>query len=211
MNRKIGPGNMLNLLIGRYHKPRDEIRIFMFLDLVGSTTIAEKLGHKTYSHFLRHCFHDLTEIVLKYQAEIYQYVGDEVVLSWKEKNGLERMNCIKTFFAFEKEIQNRKQFYLDRFGMIPQFRSGLDMGVVTVAEIGDIKREIAFHGDVLNTAARLQGISKNYDCKMLISDHLANNLHSTDGFTKQFLGEVKLRGKQERTKVYRVDLEKINV
>ena len=47
----------------------------MFLDLVGSTKIAERLGHKTYSRFIRHCFHDLTDIVLRYKAEIYQYVG----------------------------------------------------------------------------------------------------------------------------------------
>ena len=85
------------------------------------------------------------------------------------------------------------------------------MGMVTVAEIGDIKREIAFHGDVLNTAARLQGICKNYDCNMLVSDHLAKNLNSTDGFSKQLIGEIRLRGKLERTKVYRIELEKINV
>jgi len=211
MNRKIGPGNMFNLLIGRYHNPREENRIFMFLDLVGSTTIAEQLGHKTYSQFLRHCFHDLTEIVLRYNAEIYQYVGDEVVLSWTEKNGLDKLNCIKTYFAFENELHRRKNHYLNNFGIVPQFRTGLDMGLVTVAEIGDIKREIAFHGDVLNTAARLQGICKNYDCKMLISDHLADNLHSTDGFSKKFIGEIKLRGKQERTKLYRVDLDQIIV
>jgi adenylate cyclase len=211
MNRKVGPGNMFKLLIGRYHNPREEKRIFMFLDLVGSTTIAEQLGHKTYSHLLRHCFHDLTDIVLKYKAEIYQYVGDEVVLSWTEKNGLTSMNCIKTFFDFENEIHNRKQYYLDRFNMIPQFRTGLDMGMVTVAEIGDIKREIAFHGDVLNTASRLQGICKNYECKMLISDNLAKNLNSKDGFSKQLIGEIRLRGKRERTKVYRIEREKINV
>jgi adenylate cyclase len=211
MNRKIGPGNMFNLLIGRYHNPREENRIFMFLDLVGSTTIAEHLGNNTYSQLLRDCFHDLTDIVLKYKAEIYQYVGDEVVLSWTEKNGLTSLNCIKTFFSFENEINDRKQYYLDRFNMIPQFRTGLDMGMVTVAEIGDIKREIAFHGDVLNTAARLQGICKNYDCKMLISDNLAKNLNSADGFSKQLIGEIKLRGKQARTKVYRIDREKINV
>jgi adenylate cyclase len=205
MNRKIGPGNMFKLLIGRYHTPREEKRIFMFLDLAGSTTIAESLGHKTYSHLIRHCFHDLTDIVLKYKAEIYQYVGDEVVLSWTEKNGLTSMNCIKTFFAFEHELYKRERFYLDQFDLLPQFRAGLDMGLVTVAEIGDIKREIAFHGDVLNTAARLQGICKNYDCKMLISDILAKSLKSSDGFTKHFIGEVKLRGKQERIKVYQID------
>jgi adenylate cyclase len=211
MNRKIGPGNMFNLLLGRYHQPREEKRVFMFLDLVGSTSIAEQLGHNTYSQFLRNCFHDLTDIVLKYHAEIYQYVGDEVVLSWTEKNGLAHLNCIKAFFAFENEIQSKKKYYLDHFNIIPQFRAGLDMGYVTVAEIGDIKREIAFHGDVLNTASRLQGICKNYDCKVLISDTLAKSLNSQDGFSKQLIGEIKLRGKQDRTKVYRIDLEKINV
>jgi adenylate cyclase len=211
MNRKIGPGNMFKLLIGRYHTPREEKRIFMFLDLAGSTSIAEKLGHKEYSHLLRHCFHDLTNIVLKYRAEIYQYVGDEVVLSWTEKNGLFSLNCIKTFFAFQNEIYHQRNYYLDRFNVIPQFRAGLDMGMVTVAEIGDIKREIAFHGDVLNTAARLQGICKNYDCNMLISDNLAKNLNSADGFSKRLIGEIRLRGKKERTKVYRIDREKINV
>jgi adenylate cyclase len=211
MNRKIGPGNMFKLLIGRYHTPRDEKRIFMFLDLVGSTAIAEQLGHKDYSRLLRQCFHDLTNIVLRYQAEIYQYVGDEVVLSWSDHLGLKSLNCIKTYFAFENEIVKSKEDYLARFKLVPQFTAGLDMGEVTVAEIGDIKREIAFHGDVLNTAARLQGICKNYDCKMLISDALAKNLNSTDGFNLQFIGEIKLRGKQDRTKVYRIDREKIDV
>jgi adenylate cyclase len=211
MNRKIGPGNMFKLLLGRYHQPREEKRIFMFLDLVSSTRIAEQLGHNTYSQLLRDCFHDLTDIVLKYHAEIYQYVGDEVVLSWTEKNGLDHLNCIKAFFAFENEIHSRSNYYLEKYKIVPQFRAGLDMGMVTVAEIGDIKREIAFHGDVLNTAARLQAICKNYDCKMLISDHLANNLYATDGFDKKLIGEIKLRGKQERTKVYRIDREKINI
>ena len=201
MNRKIGPGNMFHLLIGRYHKPREEKRIFMFLDLIGSTTIAESLGHKEYSHLLRHCFHDLTDIVLTYRAEIYQYVGDEVVLSWSEKNGLSNLNCIKSYFAFENQLNKKSDEYLNRFKIVPRFSAGLDMGTVTVAEIGDIKREIAFHGDVLNTAARLQGICKNYECKILISDDLARNLNATDGFNKKLIGEIKLRGKQERTKV----------
>lgn len=67
MNRKIGPGNMIKLLLGRYHKPHDENRIFMFLDLKSSTTIAEKLGHRIYSQFIRDCFQDLTDSLLRYK------------------------------------------------------------------------------------------------------------------------------------------------
>ena len=205
MNRKIGPGNMFRLLIGRYHKPREEKRIFMFLDLMNSTTIAESIGHKAYSQLLSNCFHDLTDIILQHRAEIYQFVGDEVVLTWTEKEGLKNLNCLRTFFSFEKKLEKRKNFYLKNFQVYPQFRAGMDLGVITVAEIGDIKREIAFHGDVLNTAARLQGICKNYNSKLLISEHLVNAVASFNGFQKESIGAIRLRGKNEVIKVYRIE------
>ena len=49
----LGQGILLNFLIGRYHRPREEERIFMFLDLRSSTTIAEKLGEEKYFNFIR--------------------------------------------------------------------------------------------------------------------------------------------------------------
>ena len=47
---------------------------------------------------------------------------------------------------------------MSKYGETPIFNAGMDAGVVTVTEIGDIKRDLAFHGDVLNTAARIQGL-----------------------------------------------------
>ena len=73
------------MMTGKFYKPREENRIFMFVDLKGSTTIAEKIGHKKYSLLLQDCFRDFS-IVAKYNAQIYQYVGDEVVVSWKAEN-----------------------------------------------------------------------------------------------------------------------------
>ncbi|MCB0535829.1 MAG: hypothetical protein KDD14_26735, partial [Saprospiraceae bacterium] len=81
MNYKFGPGMLWNMLAGKYHKPREEERIFMFLDLKSSTTIAEQLGHIHFSRFIQDCFFDLTEVVLRHKVDIYQYVGDEAVLS----------------------------------------------------------------------------------------------------------------------------------
>lgn len=101
VNKKFGPGNLWNMIIGKYQKPQIEEKIFMFLDLRNSTRIAEELGHKLYSRLLKRCFHDLTDIILKYEAEVYQYVGDEVVLTWQRKVDLKNGNCIKAFFAFE--------------------------------------------------------------------------------------------------------------
>jgi adenylate cyclase len=96
---KFGQGILISFLLGKYHRPKEEDRIFMFMDLKSSTTFAEKLGHIKYSQFIQDCFFDITDIITKYDAEIYQYVGDEVVLSWSIEEGIEQGHCIKTFFA----------------------------------------------------------------------------------------------------------------
>lgn len=206
VSRKFGPGNLYKLILGKYSKPKVENRIFMFMDLQGSTTIAENLGHRKYSELMQHCFHDLTEIVIKYKASIYQYVGDEVVLSWDIRNGLKDMNCIKSYFSFHQKLQLKKEYYLNRFGLLPFFKCGVDCGEVTVAEIGDIRREIAYHGDVLNTAARIEKKCTPLSKKMIISEYLEKELpENLNGFIKEKIGEIELRGKKEKIELFSID------
>jgi len=206
VSRKFGPGNLIKIFTGKYSIPQIEERIFLFLDLRSSTTIAEKLGHHKYSKLLQDCFHDLTDIVLRYNAEIYQYVGDEVVLSWILPDGIRNYNCLKAFFAYELKLNSKHKMYMNRYGLFPEFRGGMDAGQITTAEVGDIKREIAFHGDVLNTASRLQGQCKKYNKKLLISNNLASRFPTSNGFEKIPLGEIILRGKEKKVEVIAVEL-----
>jgi adenylate cyclase len=205
VRRKFGPGNLLALMVGRYHHPQVENRVFLFLDLKSSTTIAEQLGHIRYSRFIRSCFHDLTDLVVRYDAQIYQYVGDEVVLSW-QANGSVRDDCLQIFFAFGERLRQRRADYEARFGVAPVFRGGMDMGNVTAAEVGDIKREIAYHGDVLNTAARLQELCKTYGEDLLISGRVNAALGPNPHFVARLQGEVALRGKTQPIGVYSIAL-----
>ncbi len=205
VSRKFGPGNLMTLISGKYHTPKDEYHIFMFMDLRGSTAIAEKLGHNKYSQFIQECFHDLTDVVINYNASIYQYVGDEVVLTWDMKRGLKNLNCIKAYFAFNQKLQSHKDYYLKNFELLPYFKCGLDSGEVTVAEIGDIKREIAYHGDVLNTAARIEKLCTPEGKQMLISEYLEKELPGEmNGFSKEYIGKFELRGKEEGLKIYSI-------
>jgi adenylate cyclase len=207
LSRKFGPGNMFKMLTGKYYKPREEQRIFLFLDLKNSTGIAEHLGHQNYSRFLQNCFHDITEIVIKYRAEVYQYVGDEVVLTWKIKDGLESLNCVKAFFAFDNKLNDKKEFYKKQFNTFPEFKGGMDMGLVTVAEIGDIKRDIAYHGDVLNTASRIQHQCNKLNKKLLISKNVESQIQHLNGFAKEFIGEIQLKGKEHITEVFSLEYQ----
>src|SRR5690606_30234238 len=83
-----GSGVLWKFITGKYYLPRQEERIFMFLDLKSSTTIAEKIGSKRFFELLKEIFQDITEPIMDSLGEIYQYVGDEVVITWTMRNGL---------------------------------------------------------------------------------------------------------------------------
>jgi len=203
INRLLGKGNLAKLVTGKFHAPREELRAFMFLDLKGSTTIAEQLGHLKYSKFIQDCFHDLS-VVDQFGAAIYQYVGDEVVLTWKVQKEESLRDCIEAFFSYENRLQERAQYYKEEYGVQPIFKAGLHLGPVTVVEVGNLKREIAYHGDTINVAARIQEQCKTYDRALLISDSANNRIEDMPKYAFENVGEFVLRGKKKSTQLISV-------
>ena len=205
MNNMYGPGILYNLMMGKYHRPKEEERIFMFLDLKSSTTYAERLGHVLYSELIQDCFFDLTETVDQHEVEIYQYVGDEAVLTWKVEDGLKDANCINAFFTFDATIQRRADYYFNKYGLVPAFKAGVNLGLVMVAEVGVIKKEIAYHSDVLNTAARIQGRCNEFSKQVLISEALKKRLQLPIEMKTEMMGTLILKGKKEKITIYSVE------
>ena len=206
-NKKVGPGILFKFFMGKYHKPIEEDRVFMFLDLKSSTTIAEKLGHIRYSSFIQDCFKDLTSVVKHHSAEIYQYVGDEAVLTWEIKEGIDKANCLNLYFDYDKALNGRKSYYLENYDTVPVFKAGINCGMVTTAEVGEIKSEIAYHGDVLNTAARIQAECNTHKKNLLISADLKNLLDKSSSFKIENIGEIILRGKENPIGIYSIEIE----
>lgn len=203
VNLFLGNNNLWRLLRGKFYTPHEEERIFMFLDLQSSTTHAEKLGHIKYSKMIQDCFNDLG-VVVENEAEIYQYVGDEVILTWKLHDGLRGQNCLNAYFNFKQQLDNRKEYYLKNYNFIPQFKAGMNTGIVTVTEVGKYKKEIAYHGDTINTAARVQDKCNELNQRFLISERLKNELKTT-GFVIDKLGSIELKGKESQTILYAVN------
>ena len=202
--KKFGHNNILHFLIGKYQTPVLEDRIFLFMDLTSSTTYAERLGNVKYSRLIQDCFDDINQLVEKFKAEIYQYVGDEVILTWKTNKVLGSHDYIKVFYSYREWLNRRADYYLDKYGILPEFKAGLHGGTVTAAEIGNIKREIAYHGDVLNTTSRLQSICNQYHEKLLISGDLLNRIGNLNGYQSKALGSVQLKGKQRKIEVFAI-------
>ena len=130
INDKYGPGELKKFLIGRYFRPRDEHRIFMFLDLKGSTTIAESLGEQKYFQFIQRVFKDVTPVLLDTKGQVYQYVGDEIVITWDIRTGLKGLNCVNCFLGIRELLAGLGDSYMKDYGVLPEFKAGLHTGRV---------------------------------------------------------------------------------
>ena len=204
ISENIGPGILINFFTGKYHTPTEEKRIFMFSDMKSSTTIAERLGHIKYFELLREYYFDLSAAIITFSGEIYQYVGDEIIVSWRYKDGIENNNCIKCFFAMKEDLVKRADWYNKNFGVLPTFKAGFHFGEVTTGEIGALKKEIIFTGDVLNSTARIQGLCNQYKVDLLISDDLIKSLDLDSEFQIKSLGKTELRGKMENIELHTI-------
>ncbi len=208
-SEKFGKGVFLKLLIGRYKKPREEKCIFMFLDLQASTTIAEQLGHYKYSELIQECFNDLNTVMTKYDADVYQYVGDEAVLCWPYRKGIKKNNCIELFYNFEERLLKKEKQYIQKYGVLPKFKAGVHGGDLIVTEVGTVKKEIAYHGDVINTTARIQGECNKYKQTLLISESLLRDLKLKENYSSTEIGNIALRGKEEKVNLFTINLSSI--
>ncbi|MDT0647385.1 adenylate/guanylate cyclase domain-containing protein [Zunongwangia sp. F260] len=203
MNKKFGPGMLLPFLFGRFRYPREEERIFMFLDLTSSTEFAEKLGHIRYSELIQASFLDINKKVKEFNAEIYQYVGDEVVISWPVQ-GFKKAACVEFFFAVQELLVARSEFYNAKIGVVSKFKAGLHVGLVTAVEVGDIKRDIAYHGDTLNVAARIEGLCNEYKASILASGSIIEKGKLQGIFSTTSLGFKILQGRKNPIEIFSI-------
>ncbi|MDW3196918.1 MAG: adenylate/guanylate cyclase domain-containing protein [Cytophagales bacterium] len=199
----MGHSISLSFFTGKYHQPTSEQRVFMFLDMKSSTTHAEQLGHIKYFQMLKEYYEDISDPILIHDGEIYQYVGDEIVISWKTNKGV-TTNALDCFFKMKDVLISLQPKYQDKYGLIPTFKAGVHFGNVTTGEIGLLKKEIVFTGDTLNTTARIQSLCNDHGVDLLASGDFTRSLKQNDAYEFQPLGTFQLRGRNEGMELYRV-------
>jgi len=193
----LGPRVLTSLVTGRYHQPQDEDRIVLFLDLIGSTRIAETIGDKRFHRLLNRVFFDATDPVIEAGGEIYRYVGDEIIVTWPFPPGPIDPACLACVFAIEDAIGRRKQHYLEEFGVEPMMRGALHAGHLIVGEMGDVKREIVMLGDTMNTAAKIEDVCRRTRQRYIASAAVLDRIAALPaGIRTQSLGAVAIPGRE---------------
>lgn len=204
VERLLGRKTLARFLFGSYNKPREEDRIFMFIDMKSATTHAENMGNIKFYEMVNQTFEDMTYATLKHDAEILKYIGDEVVFTWPLKKGLKNNNCVDLFFSIQKAMELNAKQYMKQYGFIPEYKAGIHGGPTICAQVGDLKKSIDYSGDVVNTAARLESICNINHASVVISKSLFDLLPNKDKYTIEELEGLELKGKENKLEAIKV-------
>jgi adenylate cyclase len=202
INRKIGHGVLLNFIFGRYHEPREEARIFAFIDLKQSTRIAEQLRALQFHKLLYEFFHDISLSILLTKGQIYRYVGDEIVVSWKMQAGLNNANCLRCFFLMKQQIIKNRSKYLKLFGLTPDFHAAFHAGTVVRGEIGDVKSQLVYHGETMFIGSKMEKTCSKLGYELLISSTLLEKISLPKELIAKKIGKMKGNGEVELYTIY---------
>ena len=202
LNSLLGQNVLINFITGRYYAPRVELRVFLFIDMEGSTGLAERLGPLAFHRLVNRFVEDLTQPIVAARGEIHRYVGDELIATWKLKKGASDNRCVAACFAAIDKLARSAPDYRREFGTAIAVRAGLHCGPVVTGEMGSVKREIVFLGDTVNTAARIQDLCRETGDRVIASAELIDRLELPAGITKRSLGDLRLRGKGSDLALY---------
>ena len=185
-----------DLLSGRYHIPMLEQRVFLFLDLKGSSGLAELLGPEQYSFMIRDVFSDLDPVISAWNGQVYQYLGDGLIISWLVGPGRDGGTGLRCYLEAKHVLLARKRLYEERFGSAPDLRGGLHAGHVVTTRVGQRRSSLAMHGDALNVVSRLESLCASLKTDLVVSASTLQGVTIPRGMMFEDRGRIELRGRQ---------------
>jgi adenylate cyclase len=202
--RLVGERTLRDIMLGRYHRPHTEERFFLFVDVAGSTPLAERIGADAVHRFLLEVFRLASDPIDDHRGEVHQYVGDEIVITWTVAEGRDGARPVACFFAIEQALALAAPKFEHEFGTAPRLRAALHGGPVITGEVGGSRRAIVYHGDVMNATSRIEEATRDLKRQFLVSGDAMERLADLGGFAVDDLGLQRLRGRAAAMRVYAV-------
>ncbi len=197
----LGAKNLFHLMIGKYHRPVLERRIFLFLDIKGSTALVERLGPIKTRALIGKFFFDISGPITDHGGEIYRFTGDGVVAIWDWKQGIAKNRIVRAIDAIGDAVNHEADYYRSKFDHVPEYRIGVHGGSIVTSEEGDTKRAIGFYGDTIHIAARLEQMAKKLGTDCVLSGNIAEHQVGL-GDRLRLIGDELVRGISEPIKIY---------
>jgi len=188
----VGLRTLLDLIIGTYHRPVEERKVLLFLDINGSTALSERLGALTMRAFVRKFLSDLSPPIVDHGGDIYLYKGDGLLASGNWADAFRQDAILRAVDAMFATVAHETDAYQRWFGVAPAFRIGIHGGAVIVSEQGDARRSIGIYGDAINIAARMEEAARAHNVRCVISEVVAGAL--ADRTRVRVIGAEQVKG-----------------
>jgi class 3 adenylate cyclase len=197
----LGGKNLFHMMIGKYHRPVLERRIFLFLDIKDSTALVERLGPIATRALIGKFFFDISGPITDHGGEIHRFTGDGVVAVWDWEQGIARNRVVRAIDAIGDAVANEADEYRSKFAHLPAYRIGVHGGPIVTSEEGDTKRAIGFYGDTIHIAARLEQMAKQLEVDCVVSGSVAERQVGL-GDRLRVIGNEPVRGIAEPIVLY---------
>jgi adenylate cyclase len=102
-------------------------------------------------------------------------------------------------------LERRQDDYRRKYGTVPRLRAGIHGGDVVTTWVGEARKDLAFHGDTLNTAARVEGMCKELRVTCLVSELVYQAVELPPHLEARSVGELELRGRAEALHLFSVE------
>lgn len=188
------------LMIGE----RKEVTI-LFSDIRGYTTITENLGAGEVVSLLNQYFETMVEAVFDHEGTLDKFIGDALMAVFGAPLSLQdhAWKAVKTALDMRQRLARFNQQRRAKNQPVIAIGIGISSGEVVSGNIGSHKRmDYTVIGDGVNLSSRLEGVTKEYRCDIILSEFTYNLCHQH--IWVQELDKIRVKGKQEAVKIYRL-------
>ncbi|WP_170976501.1 adenylate/guanylate cyclase domain-containing protein [Rhizobium sp. FKL33] len=190
----LGRSIFTDIVLGRYRRPVEENRIFLYLDVTGSTSYAQRNGPTAAASYIGRIFKIMSEPVQDWGGAIDDYIGDAALVSWPLRDPLNGARCLQCAFDVIRKLDKHTPDTIRRFGQAPEVRILIHAGAVVRAEIGVDHHKISYFGDTINMVGKLEGEIKPLGPGIFVTEDALALAALPDHAEAAHCGEYEIKG-----------------
>ncbi len=175
----------------------------LFSDLVGFTTISEKMPPHEVVILLSQYFDEMTEIIFQNQGTLKEYVADELMAIFGapvyQQNHAKK--ACESAIAMRRRLKELRHIWKNQNRPLLKARIGINTGPMLVGNLGSTYRfSYGVIGDQVNLASRLEGLSSIYGTEILIGENTAKEVEND--FHLRKIDLVRVKGRVQPVHIY---------
>lgn len=175
-----------------------------FSDVRSFTTLSEKLSPTQVTDLLHDYLTPMTKIITEHDGTLDKFIGDAVMAFWNAPLDIEnhQKKSLDAALVQQVKLEELNKIFIEKFGFTIAVGIGIHSGPVRVGNMGSADLfDYTLIGDNVNLASRLEGLTKFYGQKLIVSQNIVDACGNDDYYFR-ILDSVRVKGKEEPVTIF---------